>query len=255
MSTQNEAKITKLLNQHKVGTVYLASWLEDSGISRDLQKRYRRSGWLESVGAGAFKRPSEDVGWQGGLYALQAQAQLPVHAGALTALSMQGFAHYARTSSEHVFLFSPPKTPLPAWFRRHEWGQPIRHFQTSMLSEDVGLTDYEEKNFSIKISAPERAIFECLYLAPEDVDLVESFQVMEGLTNLRPRLVNELLHACTSVKAKRLFLYLAEKAGHQWLSEVDTQKLDLGEGHRRLTDGGVYVSKYKLTLPRELANS
>lgn len=253
MSTQNEAKITKLLNRHKPGTVSLAPWLEELGISRDLQKRYRRSGWLESVGPGAFKRPSENVAWQGGLYALQTQAALPIHVGALTALSMQGLAHYARPGGEKAFLFSPPKTLLPAWFRRRDWGVPIRHVQTSMLPDLVGLTDHEEKTFSIRISTPERAMLEGLYLAPEELDLMECFQVMEGLGNLRPQLVNTLLNACTSVKAKRLFLYLAEKAGHQWLSAIDKTKVDLGEGHRRLTQGGVYVSQYELTVPNELA--
>lgn len=50
VSTQNEQKLKKFLDRHRAGTVCLAAWLEKSGISRDLQKRYRRSGWLESIG-------------------------------------------------------------------------------------------------------------------------------------------------------------------------------------------------------------
>ena len=88
---------------------------------------------------------------------------------------------------------------------------------------------------------------------PDELDLVECFQVMEGLANLRPKLVQELLQACTSVKANRLFLYMAEKAGHQWFGLVDTKKAHLGEGHRRLAKDGVYVAKYKLTVPKALA--
>jgi len=253
MSTRNEPKLTKLLDQHKPGTVCLAPWLESIGISRDLQKRYRKSGWLESVGKGAFRRPAETVQWQGGLYALQTQAGMSVHAGALTGLAMQGLGHYLRVGDAKVFLFSPPKTPLPAWFRNHAWGASIKHVQTSMLPDKLGLSDHEEKNFAIRISAPERAMLECLYLAPDELDLVECFQVMEGLANLRPNLVEELLQACTSVKAARLFLYMAEKAGHQWFALVDTKKIDLGEGHRRLAEDGVYVAKYKLTVSKALA--
>jgi hypothetical protein len=254
VSTQNESKITKLLDRHKPGTVSLSSWMEGLGISRELQKRYRHSGWLESVGAGAFKRPSEQVTWQGGLYALQTQAKLPIHAGAMTALTLRGFAHYARLGTQKVFLFSPPKTLLPAWFKNHDWGAAIHHVRTSVVPDALGFTDHEEKTFSIRISAPERAMLECLHLAPKELDLVECFQVMEGLSTLRPKLVQDLLIKCTSVKAKRLFLYLTEKANHQWLSQVNVSEVDLGEGHRRLVKDGVYVSKYHLTLPKELAS-
>lgn len=61
MSTNNVIKIKKLLDLHVPGTILLASWLEANGFSRDLQHRYKRSGWLESVGVGAFKRPNVDI--------------------------------------------------------------------------------------------------------------------------------------------------------------------------------------------------
>ena len=253
VGTYMETKLKKLFGFHRPGTVSVASWLEKQGISRDLQKRYRRGGWLESVGTGAFKRPGDEVNWQGGLYALQTQAELPVHPGAMTALAMQGLAHYLRLGEEKVFLFSPPKTPLPAWFRNHDWTAPIEHVQSSVLPPTLGLTDHEEKTFTIRISSPERAMLECLHLAPDELDLVECSQVMEGLVNLRPKQVQELLTACTSVKAKRLFLYMAEKVNHPWLPLVDTSKLDLGTGDRSLAKGGVYVSKYQLVVPEQLA--
>ncbi|HQU44753.1 MAG TPA: type IV toxin-antitoxin system AbiEi family antitoxin domain-containing protein [Pirellulales bacterium] len=88
---------------------------------------------------------------------------------------------------------------------------------------------------------------------PAEADLVECFQLMEGLANLRPKLVQQLLAACTLVKAKRLFLYLAEKANHQWLRYVDRSALDLGSGSRSLAQGGTYVSKYQLVVPESLA--
>ena len=253
MTTNNDQKIKKLLEKHKPGTVSLASWLEDLGISRDLQVYYRRSGWLKSIGTGAFIRPNDTVNWEGGLYALQTQAELPVHVGALTALSMQGLAHYLRLSEEKIFLFSPPKTILPAWFRNQDWQHPIHHVKTSILPDKIGLTDYEEKTFTIIISAPERAMLECLYLAPDDLDLIECYQVMEGLTNLRPKLVQELLEKCSSVKVKRLFLYMADKAGHQWLPFVDRSKIDLGKGDRKIANGGMYISGFHISIPKELA--
>ena len=93
MATYNEAKLKNLLAAHVPGTILVAPWLEQQGISHDLQKYYRRSGWLETAGTGAFKRPGEQVTWQGGLYALQMENHLPVQAGALTALALEGYSH------------------------------------------------------------------------------------------------------------------------------------------------------------------
>jgi hypothetical protein len=76
---------------------------------------------------------------------------------------------------------------------------------------------------------------------------------MQGLSTLRPKLVDELLQACASIKAKRLFLYMAEKAGHQWFKHLNANRMNLGEGHRRLAADGVYVAKYNLTIPPALA--
>lgn len=75
---------------------------------------------------------------------------------------------------------------------------------------------------------------------------------LEGLTTLRPKLLHPLLEQCGSVKVKRLFLYMAEKAGHDWFKRLDTAKFDLGAGARTVTKGGVYVSRYGLTVPEEL---
>lgn len=253
MNTQKESKLKKLLSLHRSGIVFLVKWLEGQGISRDLQKIYRKNNWLESLGSGALMRTGDQVRWQGGLYAIQQQARLPLHVGALTALSLQGLAHYFRLKEETVFLFSPQKTQLPRWFIKHSWGTPIEHIKTALLPEEPALIPHEEKKFSIIISAPERAMLECLYLAPQKLDLTECYHLMEGLSNLRPKVVQELLEKCASVKTKRLFLYMAAKAQHQWLSFIDRKKIDLGSGDRSITKRGVYHSDFQISIPKELA--
>ena len=252
MSIKNEKKLKSMLTKHLTGTVCVASWLEQQGISRALQQRYRNSGWLESIGRGAFKRPDEKVTWQGGLYALQAQNELSVHAGALTALALQGYTHYLRLGAATVFLFSPPKINLPAWFKNKDWGQKTHHSKTSVLPTGLAFTSYQAGAFTIKIASPERAFLECLCLSPDTVDLVECYQVMEGLTTLRPKLLQPLLEQCRSVKVKRLFLYMADKAGHDWLKRLNRHNITLGTGDRAIIKGGVYISDYGLTLPETL---
>ncbi len=252
MNTNIRIKLKSTIAHHIQGTVDLSSWLEQLGISHDLQKHYRKSGWFESFGTGALKRPGEEVTWQGALYTLQSQAKLPIHAGALTALALQGFAHYVPLGRQTIFLFSPIKTLLPAWFRKYEWPQLIVHEKTSVLPNESCIIDLPLPLFSIRISSPERAVFECIYLAPDTLNLVECYQIMEGLTTLRPHLVQELLEQCRSIRVKRLFLYMAEKAGHEWHKRLEHSKLDLGKGARSIVKGGVYVEKYALNLPEEL---
>ena len=150
-------------------------------------------------------------------------------------------------------MFSPRKTKLPTWFLRHDWGNPISHHQSTFLPSGLGIVEHEEKNFHIQISSAERAMLESLYLAPNTLDLVECFHVMEALVNLQPKLVQELLHKCNSIQVKRLFLYLAEKANHNWFQFIDLSSVNLGSGSRRITSGGVYMSKYQISIPKELA--
>ena len=94
---------------------------------------------------------------------------------------------------------------------------------------------------------------ECLYLSPNKQDILECYQIFEGLVNLKPKLVTELLKVCTSVKVKRLFLYMAEKANHQWFQFLRTDQFDLGSGRRMITPMGVYNAKYLISIPKELA--
>jgi hypothetical protein len=252
MNTFTQTKINRLLSLVPTGTVILSSWLVKQGYSSDLQKRYRKSNWLKSIGTGAMIRFGDKVNIYGALYALQKHAGLSIHIGAKSALSLLGKAHYLELSSTKTLLFGAEKEVAPKWFKNNKWDVNVEYYNTSFLPSWLGLEDFNEKNFSIKISCPALAIMECLYLTPNELGLQECLELMEGLNNLKPILVQELLEQCTSIKVKRLFLFLAERAGHEWLHYLDLNKIDLGSGKRSLIKNGVYVSKYKITVPKEI---
>ncbi len=255
MSILYRSKINHLLQIWPNGTVALSSWLKEQEISTQLQERYHKSGWIEPIGRGAFKRTGDNISWRGGLYAIQKQVNLPIHVGGLTAIVMQGSGHYIRFK-ENIQLFGDGSstTPLPAWFKNYKWEDNIQFYRTKFLPDKLALKEYEDKNFSITISSLERAILEALYLAPQYVDIVECYHIMEGLVGLRPDILQELLEKCNSVKVKRMFLYMAEKTNHAWLQFIDTSNIDLGSGKRSLVKDGFYSTKYKITLPKELGN-
>lgn len=253
MSTINKTKINQLLTTLPQGTVLLSSWLVGQGYSLDLQKRYRKSQWLESIGTGAMMRSGDRVDYYGAIYALQKHAGLSIHPGGRTALSLLGKAHYLELSAVKALLFGDEREKLPVWFKEHDWSVEVDYYPTSFLPKELGLEDFEVKNFSIKVSCAARAMMECLYLAPAKQDLQECFELMEGLNNLRPKIVQQLLEQCSSIKVKRLFLYLADKASHVWMKYLDLQKVDLGKGKRSLVKNGIYIAKYQITVPKELA--
>ena len=49
-----------------------------------------------------------------------------------------------------------------------------------------------------------------------------------------------------------MFLYMAEKAGHYWFEMLDMVKIDIGTSKLQLVENGIYISKYKITVPKEL---
>lgn len=252
MSTVKETKINSLLSTHPPGIVLTSAWLAKQGYSLDLQKHYRRSLWFDSIGTGALIRHGDTVDYLGGLYALQAQLGLSVHPAGKTALSLQGKAHYLKLSTKKVQLFGGKDDNLPVWFKRRHWGVSVDCKFTSFLPPELGLVEIGHKGFTVKVSSPARAVMECLYLAPKFQPLLEVFELLEGLNNFRPASVQKLLEDCTSVKVKRLFLYMADKAGHEWLNFLNLDNVDLGSGKRSIVRDGAYVYKYQITVPKEL---
>lgn len=252
MSTENRSKINLLFHLQPPGIVLQSSWLVQQGYNHDLQQRYKKSNWLRSIGTGAFICTGDQVSYEGAIYALQKQSGLTVHPGAKTALSLLGKAHYLESASKRIVLFGGSNEKLPAWFRNYDWNATIEYCETSFLPSNLGLTDLATKNLSIKVSGSVRAILECLYLAPKKQELMECLELMEGLNSIPPRQVQTLLENCHSVKVNRLFLYMAEKVNHEWFKYLDLENVYLGKGKRSIVKGGVYVDKYKITVPKEL---
>lgn len=250
MSTEFGTKINRLLQLQPPGVVLTSSWLKKQGYSSELLRKYRNNHWLTKIGNGAMIRSKDAIDYLGAICALQQQLNLNVHPAAKTALSLLGKTHYLELSAAKVFLFGKSNETLPTWFNNQKWEVEVTYVTSSFLPAKKGLVEYEHKSFKIKIASAARAMMECLYLVPQEQDFLECFQIMQGLTNLAPNTTQDLLETCTSVKVKRLFLYLAEKSGHVWFNRLDINRIDLGRGNRSLLSNGVYISKYKITVPK-----
>jgi hypothetical protein len=269
--TMGESKIGKL-NQllETLGDTTLVSsrWLRAHGYPSNLVARYIASGWLQSPARGVYLRKGGKPTWQGLLHTLQSLEHFPLHVGGRFALARQGHEHYLRLGEPVTLtLYGPSK--LPAWSRKlpirervHACGKGPFDWAPVVFSPELldvtlsaqGLERVADVTGAVGVvySTPERAILELCDRTPDSALVHEVNAIMQGLATLRPQLVSTLLHHCGSIKAKRLFLALAEHNRHAWLPHVDLQGVDLGHGKRVLVKGGRLNTKYQITLPTDL---
>ena len=171
---------------------------------------------------------------------------------AASALDLRGYSHFVAMGKPTGYLFTEKESRLPGWVTGTEWDMTVKYFTTSVFGGDTGLENYDLNGAELLISSPERAMMECLHLSPEQFTLLDTYYVMEMMTTLRPTLVQKLLEECTSIKVKRLFLYMAGKAGHSWVNALDTTRVNLGKGVRNISATGKFDSKYQIIIPTEL---
>jgi len=246
-----KSKINRLVSQWPRGTPAVASYLKKKGFSQDLLSQYKKSGWTRSFGRGAYILSGDRVEWPGAVYALRSQLGLNVHPGGKTALELKGLAHYLPSGNRTIFLYATQGLVLPTWFKGERLGVEVSVIRTNLFSAapELGFSEVKEMEFSIRVSAPERAAMEMLHLVPATVGFDEALLIMENLVTLRPEMVQGLLQVCRSIKVKRLFLAIAERHGHPWVSELDLSLVDLGRGKRMIVPGGRYDRKYRITVP------
>ena len=246
-------KLNTLLKNWLKGTVGTSEYLNNRGFQKDLLKKYAKSDWLESLGYGAYKLSGDEINWYGAVYALQQQKKSRVHPAAKTALALKGYAHYLPQAAQLVDLFANPSDHLPKWFKDQPWMKNIRYVSTGIIDYKSvnAFTNVKIDNIPLKVSAPELAIMEMLYLVPDHYTFDEASLIMESLTTLRSNMVQELLDNCRSVKVKRLFLYLAEKHRHSWFNDLNLNNINLGSGKRVIVKNGKLNKKYNITVPKD----
>jgi hypothetical protein len=254
MDTEVQTKINQLLQKQPSGALFFSSWMYENGISYELQRRYRETRWLTSIATGVMIRTGDKPTIYGALSCFNNRQNKHFHIGAMTAVDLQGHAHYIPMGKPTVVVFAPKNEIFPKWLINRDWNVILRTFTTQNFPDNSGMTETEQDGFSVQISSLERAFMECLHLAPEYYNLTDLFYVMETLNGFRPNLIQQLLEECKSVKVKRLFLYMAEKAGHAWFKYLNLNQIKLGSGKRAIVKNGVYNSKYQITLPRDLVS-
>lgn len=247
-------KIKKILDLVPRNSLLFSSWMAKQGIDRKEQTLYVRSGWLERVAQGVYKIAGSTPTLYTAVSSYNTQLEKNCHVGAYSALDMRGYSHFVAMGKPLGYLFTDKESRLPGWFSTIEWDMMIKYFTTSIFGKGTGIESYDNNETPLLISSPERAIMECLHLSTEQFSLLDIYYIIEMMTTLRPALVQQLLDECSSFKVKRLFLYMAEKAGHNWFHALDLSRIKQGSGVRNFSTTGRYIRKYQIIVPIELAD-
>jgi len=247
-------KLNQLMKSLPEGVAAPSSWLNTQGISRQLSQKYVGSGWLNKLAHGCYVLPGSPVTWEGVLLGLSRLGGLRLHVGGLSALSRSGDMHYLEVGGEsEIQVWSQKK--VPGWVAEVGLQPSLRFHYRKLFREslaDTGLTSKKTgiRDWELKRSTPERAILEWLSeLGDSEEDFNYASEMVEGLALARPALVQQLLEGCTSVRVKRLFLFLANHHQLRWLKKLDMEKVDTGKGKRQMVKGGRYDSEFMITVP------
>ena len=252
MSVFNESKLGKLLFTQPNWDLLFSDWLRRNGYSSQLLQKYVQSGWLKSLCRGVFYLANKQLlDAYNAIYSHQEQIGSGMHIAAHSALEIYGYMHYVPMGKPKMMVAIDGKY-IPTWLQQDLFDRTIIPFRSEVLPIEQHTFEYQ--GHLLPISTPERAFIECLLLAPKHYDYIDLYMLMEQLTGLRVYIVQQLLEQLTSYRAKRMFIYMAEKANHAWWEEVDISKIDLGSSKIYYSKMGKYISKYKIIVPTELYN-
>ena len=248
-------KIQQILEAEPRAAMLFGDWLSRKGVDAREQHAYMKRGWLDRVSQGVYVLKGTTPTLLQTIAAYNKQLDKHCVVGAYTALELRGYSHYLSLGKPTAYLFTDRLSKLPLWILNKEWNMTVKYMTTSFLGDDLkGVEQMVVDGDMLLVSSPERAFLECLNLPDAASSLLDLYYVMESLTTLRPKLLQQLLEACTSQKVKRVFLYMAEKAGHPWFKALKTDALALGTSRYMVVPTGKYVAKYNMTIPKELAD-
>jgi len=250
------------------GMLATKRWLADQGLSAHALDNAVKTETLLLLATGVYSQYSRSVSWEGVIASMQrmekdgSENASPVVVGGLSALGLSGLSQYLSLgNTPHIHLYVQGR--LPTWLARLSLPMKFEGHRTSKLWPESVLQnkafikehEWEAELPPVYFSCPEKAILELLMDLPDRVTFEHADELMQGLVNLSPRKLDTLLKACKSVKAKRLFFWMAKRQAYPWFSKLNVKDYDLGSGKRVVAKGGKLDADYLITVPSHMASN
>lgn len=251
MSIATGTKINRLLLNADSSGLLFSQWLKSQGYSEQLQKKYRDNSWLTSLSQGGMFRTGSKLSVYSALASCNLQTGTRHRIAAHSALEYAGFNHYVPMGKPVLAVALSGTRRRPLWIKDELFDMTFRTFHTEVFTLPE-VIEVKNDGGLLYVSSPEQAILECLLLAPKYYAYMDLYYIMEQLATLRSDVVQHLLETTRNYSVKRMFLYMAEKAGHYWVEELCREKINLGTSKLQLVLNGAYNPKYKITVPKAL---
>jgi len=212
-----------------------------------LIQKYKESGWIKSIGRGAYQFPEAELSFEGIIHSLQKDLSLQVYPGAKTALEMAGIRQYYR-EKERIYLYTASKTNLPLWAANYNYEREFRVIKSSRWNDREFQVNPNTKSFEFFIASKELAIVQQIELVGKGESFEETAQLFELLDSMDPDLLNMVLKKA-SKRSRRIFKLFSELYKHPWHKDISDKILDSGDSVITVEKGGRYLSQYKLVIP------
>ena len=262
MKRQRRSLLGPLLDQVPPGFLVDARWLAANGMGAGAVSNYLDRGWLERLTRGVYRRPLPGgtprqgvVPWKTALLSLQWVMKCDVHMGGLSTLDLLEDS-CRQQPAIHIY------GEAPAWLMRLKTSMPFTVHPRRMFGDDnTGIERTLEVdrqsdrkmalwNWAARVSSRERALMEILGNLRSEADFDHVDTTFRRTHPLRSRLMMELLAACRSMTARRLFFVFADRHRHTYLKDMDRSAIDLGRGPRTPVSGGEVHPKYNVHVPK-----
>lgn len=241
------------------GLVATKAWLQQQGLDLHFIDNAVKSRTLRMLVPGVYVCDETPLSWQGIVSSLQRMQPAFITVGGITALNLEGLAHYQiKNQIVPVSLYSAGSPP--AWLNKitacanFEWRGTRRLWPDSIIENAAYLRENQWRQSlpPLHYSGPERAIIELLAEVPKNISFEHVDQIMQGLFTLSPRKLEPLLLANCSIRSKRLFLWLAERHNHAWLKYLKPEQYELGSGKRVIAHSGRLDTTWNITVPKDM---
>ena len=155
MGLVNDTKINQVLSLKYAKGLLFSNWLEGQGFSNQLLRRYRNSGWLETLCRGVMYREQLPLKGMIALTCFNEQLNKDYRVAAHSALELAGFSHYV-PMGKPLLVVAHPKGNVPAWLGMDAFDYTFFTFSTDAFSAPL-TTTYKVEGFNVLASVPEQA--------------------------------------------------------------------------------------------------
>ena len=261
MKRQRRSLLGPLLDQVPPGFLVDARWLAANGVGAGAVRNYVDRGWLERLAWGVYRRPLPGgaaiqgvVPWKTALLSLQRIMKYDVHMGGLSALDLLSFAS-CQQHSVHIY------GDVPTWLDRVPTDKPFTvHRRRHFKGDETGILETARDRgwsslmaiwlWQMKVSSRERALLEVLINLCSEADFDNVDAIFRRVSLLRPHVMMEVLAACQSMTAQRLFFVFADRHQHTYLKDMDRSAIDFGASLQTSVRGGEVHPKYNVHVPK-----